>query len=283
MNADELRATVTSLPALQTEGFPASERTWRGHVNAIRELIITEGPATFLTWPPIVSTMAAIGHHDWSQIHMEYLRRLPDWESRWFKAVTEIPVGSPTIHCDFPASSNALLGAAYSIAQLEQRLDMRVSGLSFVFEFGGGYGCMARLLRELGFEGLYLDYDFPVIAALAEYYLSEAGGLTSKGSCAFCISDLGDIRWILDADPVPADSLFLSTWALSEAPLDTRMEVLSLVDKFRYFYVVYQPSFREVNNDRFFASVPDMLQGWQWESWKVEHLGARALAGVRTS
>ena len=169
---------------------------------------------------------------------------------------------------------------AHCLALFEQRMGVKVSDLKFVFEFGGGYGCACRLLYSLEFAGRYIDYDLPVVAALARYYLDEIG-LLSGGNIS-CISDFEVLAHALLS--VQGESLFLSTWALSETPLLVRHRILSLlVGRFKYFYLIYQPEFREVDNIQFFDEMmTSTLSGIHWQRWEIEHLGATALAGVRT-
>lgn len=276
--ADRLREEISTIPAMEEVGYSPSERVWREHVNMIRNYALRDDPNTFLTWPPIISTMAAAGHEDWSGISRAYLESLPDWETRWKPVMTELPTGTPTYHGTSPPTSSALVIATHCAALLEQKMNVKISDLSLIVEFGGGYGCMCRVLYGLGFQGTYINFELPMMAALMRYYLAEIG-LSDKS--ILYSSDIAQLSGLLEQHQ-DENSLFTSAWALSESPLSLRSQLLPLLKQFRYLYLIYQPRFREVDNQDFFARLPLAVGNMSWQTWSIEHLGATALAGVST-
>lgn len=277
---DRLMQEVSAVSPMDLEASSPSERVWKEHANAIRNCILSDGPSAFLTWQPIISTMAACGHEDWSWLSRTYLASLSDWETRWKPAVTEISVGTPTYHGTSPPTSNALITAAHMMALFEQKVGIKAEDLGLVFEFGGGYGCLCRVLYNIGFHGDYIGYDQPVVAALARYYLAELG-LPPTGCLLNHYSDFRDLDQFVGQANLK-DSLFVSHWALSEVPIELRHRVLLLASNFKYIYLIYQAKFYEINNLEFFGALPYRLQGFDWQHWPIEHLGATALVGVNT-
>lgn len=277
---DRLRAEIEEkAPELDCNKCLPSEKTWREHMNNIRRHIIDGDPARFLAWQPIISTMAGIGHGDWCVALRRYLEELSDWKSRWRFATEEVPTGGALRYFgESPRSSIALLSAACCLVQFEQNAKMNVENLSFIFEFGGGYGCLRRLLDTLGFRGQYVDFDFPVMTALKRFYLTQTG-VYESGKSNLLLSDWDQLTSVLKK--VPKNSLFISNWALSETPLTLRARVLSLIGKFEHFLVVYQPSFQEVDNEHYFSEFRRSLRGVNWYSWEMPGPGSKVVVGVR--
>jgi hypothetical protein len=95
----------------------------------------------------------------------------PEWTTRWLPA---LPDGLPS-SIALPGCSSAAIGHAARLLRFEQATGSRIAGYDFVFEFGGGYGSLARIAFALGFKGKYLVHDLPELAALQRMCLGERG------------------------------------------------------------------------------------------------------------
>lgn len=111
---------------------------------------------------------------------------------------------------------------------------------SQIVEFGGGTGDNIAMLREMGFTGLHVIYDFmPML--LAQQFFAGISSWPSYLAHNLTHSTLHGRRTLLMpcgdssrltqalAPPRAARTLFLATWSLSESPLHTRKEVLDRV------------------------------------------------------
>lgn len=102
-----------------------------------------------------------------------------------------------------------------------------------VVEWGGGYGCMARVLtRLLGGSATYVLIDTPLLSCLQWLYLSAVIGEDSVS----LISDAGQKIEAGKINVVPVHlvedmdikgQLFVSTWALDESALAAQKMVVS--------------------------------------------------------
>ena len=110
-----------------------------------------------------------------------------------------------------------------------------VKGLKSIFEFGPGYGGLCEAIKEAGFGGDYYLYDFPEMEKIQRHYLE----------------DQSRIYWEIPTEPV---DLFISTWALSEAPIELRESILSRVKADTYVFI-YQPEWEGIDNKAFFEGV----------------------------
>jgi hypothetical protein len=111
----------------------------------------------------------------------------------------------------------------YHVLRFEAFRGNAAADIGSVVEFGGGYGNLARLFRNMGHRGGYAIVDLPVFSCIQYVYLATVFGadavriVTGPEEEApvdairlVPLTGLGQVR--LGAD------LFVSTWALSESP-----------------------------------------------------------------
>ena len=138
---------------------------------------------------------------------------------------------------------------------------------SQIIEFGGGSGSNAALLREVGFTGIHIVYDFRPMLLMQQYFLRLSGwpsymsdGLTREdlqGRKTLLVSQWEDMDGLL-SDPRANDwTLFIATWSISEVPVEEREP---------YFYrllsygvdallVVFQINFFGIDNSKWFNDI----------------------------
>eukprot|EP00747_Dinoflagellata_sp_TGD_P184521 gnl/TRDRNA2_/TRDRNA2_40194_c0_seq1.p1 gnl/TRDRNA2_/TRDRNA2_40194_c0~~gnl/TRDRNA2_/TRDRNA2_40194_c0_seq1.p1 ORF type:complete len:498 (+),score=71.24 gnl/TRDRNA2_/TRDRNA2_40194_c0_seq1:202-1494(+) len=190
---------------------------------------------------------------------------LPDAErSRWLHAARYDNTSSPERLELFFDTKTPIPGAPLSLEHLqhtgaimifEKTLDVRVSSLRSVVEFGAGTGSFSRLFKDLGFRGRHVVFDTPTLLLAQKFWNRNRGvqscprGRTSAGLAAdidappVCVgmnspgilwqtATISELREALAALP-PASAtepgLFLATYSLSEAPVFIRDQVLDLV------------------------------------------------------
>ncbi|MBI3633888.1 MAG: hypothetical protein HY226_06415 [Candidatus Vogelbacteria bacterium] len=251
------------------------EKRWLDNIKRLSELVSTEDPRHFLQWDVIKRTME-VGNADFVGTELSFLRNGTDW-NRWQQAIREVSVGDPTLSAIYPASSGNLIHHAYHIAQFEGRTGIDIRSFDYIFEFGGGYGGMYRLIHNLGFEGKYVIFDFPAFAALQRYFIKSIGlkshtveSFKLDTSGVICVSDFQELKNIL-SEFLP-NALFIATWSLSECPIDFRLKILSLLDQFRAYLVAYQGRFEGQDNIQFFDSWKKSRQQYDWHNYKIDHI-----------
>jgi hypothetical protein len=221
-----------------------------------------------------------VGNAEFVRDELNYLKDLPDWKSRWEKALEESPVGNPTLYNDFPSSSGNLIHQAYHLAQFENKTGMDISHAKIVFEFGGGYGSMCRLVHGLNFKGRYVIFDLPPFSALQRFFLNM-NGISSITSNAFfektsngvvCVSELKQLEAILSDHANIGDAVFIANWSLSESPINLRHFILPIVKPFKAFLIAYQGRFDDTDNVGFFEEWISKMKDIKWHNWKIKHL-----------
>lgn len=257
---------------------------WENNLLQLHDNVINDNINAFLRWDVITHTMFAT-NSPYVFTELKELKRLGNWKSRWSKATIESKTGHPIPFVTYPKSSGNLIHQAYSLSQLEEKLQIDVSDLDFVFEFGGGYGLMCKLFHSLGFKGKYIIFDLPHFSALQEYYLQSVGVNIVKnfeeGNGVMCISDINELSKQVEKEKRgSSNSLFLANWSLSESPLEIRKLIIPLLDNFKNIFIAYQSSFEELDNVEYFEKFKDNFKNINWQNWIIEHQGTnRYLCG----
>lgn len=216
------------------------------------------------------------------------LQQRSDWP-RWKRALEESPVGNPRSFPPLPESSGNLIHQAHHVAQLLDGTSCNLEELGEIIEFGGGYGCICRLLFRLGFRGRYVIYDLPEFSALQEYFLSQAGSMTqvvynkasdTKNSAIL----LYDMKKLREQFQMSSDKIaFIATWSVSETPPSLRENFFSILSPITYFLFAYRGMFKGIDNSRYFAEFRRVNNTYNWFDWKIEYLSGneRYLVGER--
>ena len=290
--ADKLRADLDRLSAA-ADMSSVTHEAWTAYAERLAHLVRAEDPRSFLRWDVVQKTMV-VANCRYVHTELKWLWRRPDWDTKWSKALVDPHVGHPR---PFPwcrkASANTI-HHAYHLAQFEDKTFVDPAKMDFVFEFGGGYGSMCRLLRDLGFRGTYVVFDLPAFSAIQRYYLRATGtsqsdleSLRRRGSGVICTDDWEELRQAIDCAKNAGRSLFLATWSLSESPIATRESLLPLISLFDNYLLAYQNSaFGELDNDDYFRAMEEreLFRDVRWEKWEIPHLpGNHYMVGTRTA
>lgn len=271
---DNLRKRIQGFPPLKLSKSDANN-IWIKHRNELRSFILKKNLRRFLEWDIIRNTMS-VENSPYVNEEFEFLKSGPYWFSRYAKALIESPVGSPKVYKKYPQSSGNLIHQAFHIRQFEIKTGITIDKLNCIFEFGGGYGCMCRLVHNLGFRGKYIIFDSEEFGTLQEFYLKSSGievvdlnenSQFIKG--VVCISDISKLKPLLTER---GEDLFLATWSISETSVDFRNNFFSHFPNFKNYLIAYQKEFEEINNVSYFSSFVKKRNGSHWYNWEIPHL-----------
>ena len=231
----ELRMTCSNYPVQETTNSPPSEAAWLNKMNSLRDFVLNQDSRKFLRWD-IVSDSMFIAFARYVYSELQYLKRCPDWDTRWKMAIIESSIGQPIPYVFYPKSSGNLIHHAFHIAQFEEKMKHQIHDIDLIFEFGGGYGSMCRLVHNLGFVGKYIIFDLPLFSALQVYYLKSLGlpvesisqiAKSKKG--IVCTSDIHELRTLLPDQNKVYNAMMIATWSISEVSIQVRDSILSLL------------------------------------------------------
>ena len=250
---DELREQMASLDEMGHFGnYPRF--TWEHRQAELRYMVKNENPVAFLTWPMIHEALF-VGDAPWVINELEVLQT--DW-SRWEKGIKEVPFGEPVGMEACEETSGNMAHQGYILKQWEDASGRQIEDLKSIFEFGGGYGAMARLCWQLSFRGAYVIQDLPEFSLLQEYYLSNTG-ITNVVMC-------NNFKLIEGLAP----NLFIAACSLSEVPFEVRDEVLNGIHAKNYV-ILYQGNYMGRDNHEYFYEFAKTKPKVSWLNYQVPH------------
>ncbi|MDI1344707.1 MAG: hypothetical protein PSV22_11475 [Pseudolabrys sp.] len=283
-NIARLRSEIAT--AALPETVPGGAEEWMENLVTLRHHVLNEDPREFLRWPVILKAMF-VTFYGYVARELLYLLR-HNWR-RWRPAIAEAPVGRPYRYPLYPASSGNLIHHAYHLALFERSTATEVADLGCIVEFGGGYGSMCRLTRNLGFRGTYIIFDLPHFSALQRFYLRSMGFAVADAAESatpgeiVCLSDANELRNAVARASANGKALMIGTWSLSEAPIAARNILLELADRFALFLIAFQSDFAGVDNVRFFADWTKRHPAVRWQFQPIRHFpSSKYLFGKRS-
>jgi hypothetical protein len=275
MLSEELRRSFIALS--EQNGQRQGENRWLDNITRLHELVMSEDPREFLQWDVIKRTME-VGDADYIETELNFLKIKKDW-NRWKKGISEVSAGKPTLSSVYPKSSGNLIHHAYHVAQFENITAEKINDVDCIFEFGGGYGGMYRLMHNIGFKGKYIIFDFPEFSLLQQYFIKSIGLKThtietfkNATDGVICISDINVLQDVISNHISSDNNMFLATWSLSECPFELRTDILSLVADFKKFLIAYQGRFEGIDNRKYFNDWVTQHQKTHWMTQMIEHI-----------
>jgi len=280
---EDLRSTFLTLSVEQTDSESVLSQTWLEFQKALKKEVAEQDPRSFLRWPVILNTMFP-DDPEYLPIEFAVIRKDTEWLSRWKKAIQETSIGRPMPFWRYRNSSSNTIHQAYHILVFEHEWDQRINYFDQVLEFGGGYGCLRRVIHNLGYNGSYCISDFPTFSALQNYYLLQSELPIGNGIGGTLL--LSDIDQFLDVcQAAKGKVLFIANWSLSETPFELRTRVLSEVARHcTAFLIGYQDEICGIDNATYFADwSASIAEKFECRVIKIEHLrGNNYLMGWKT-
>ena len=210
---------------------------WNYKLNIFYNSVKKKGFENFLRHPVILDTMF-VRDNNYTVIELNYLKKKINLDF-----LHENNIGSPILSKYFNKTSANLIHHATHVELFLDEFNV-MNELNQVFEFGGGYGSLARyvLLKKYNLE--YNIYDFQLFNILQNFYLSNLF-VNKKINYFHNIDQLRNFKF-------RKNSLFISTWALSETPLELRAKFKNFILEFKYILIAFQKSVDDYNNLVFF-------------------------------
>ena len=192
-------------------------------------------------------------------VYME-LRALKN-EKKWplyKRLIEEDAIGNPIRYFLYQKSSGNRINHVYHLSVLSRELNIDLTDIRKVFEFGAGYGCMARIFSRLNQNIKYLCFDTYYVNLLQYYYLKHNNldvGFSKKNNFTL-ISNLETIRYNLKKN---LKSLFIANWSLSETPISFRKNFISIIRKNDFILICFQEKFEDINNLKYFNTLKSKI------------------------
>lgn len=166
-----------------------------------------------------------------------------------------------------------VLQKTYQLMRLFTETDVNFDDLARVVEWGGGYGCMAKMLwRGMGEEGTYIGIDLPVVCVMQWLYLATIFGKDAVNLLGVDSEEVvpGKLNLVSNGDiakiPDVSSDLFIAFRSLSEC---TAQAVDCVLERggfnCGYFLIGTAGNARQPLENRMF----DLLEAWEAQTIKT--------------
>ena len=233
--------------------IPLGTSSWENNRKEIRKAILNDNLSDFINWNVIQKTMFFVAPK------VEYLEVISN--QILSKSIKEFKLGNPKPYFLDSSTSGNLIHHAYSISQLLKKCDLKE--FNNVVEFGGGYGSMCRLFKNMGYTDKYIIFDLPEFSALQRFYLSSVNVNYTKN-----VTFTGEMTHL---DNNKLSTLFIATWSLSEMPISLREDLLKNLS-FEYCIIAFQSEFDGINNIDYFNNFKNRYKNINFDIYPIEHL-----------
>tara|TARA_B100001250_G_scaffold413184_1_gene446486 strand:- start:2265 stop:3209 length:945 start_codon:yes stop_codon:yes gene_type:complete len=179
---------------------------------------------------------------------LNYLKKSKKW-SFYKKLIVEDNVGNPVRYFLYPKSSGNRINHVYHLSILRDKLRINLNKISNVFEFGGGYGCMARIFSKINENVNYIIFDTNLVNCLQYYYLKQNNLKVGFDQNQFFLTN--NIKKIKLRKSIP-ESIFIANWSLSETPLEFRRKIIKIIPSYENILISFQENFENIDNLKYF-------------------------------
>ena len=172
------------------------------------------------------------------------------------KLIEEDNVGNPVRYFLYPKSSGNRINHVYHLSVLTKEFNINLKKLNNVFEFGGGYGCMARIFSKINKRTTFTCFDTNIVNLLQYYYLKQNNldvGFSKKNKFHL-ISNIKKINTRY------SNSLFIANWSLSETPINFRKKFIKSIKNSKLILISFQENFENIDNLKYFKNLKKNLE-----------------------
>ena len=189
---------------------------------------------------------------------LNILRKDKKWKF-YQRIIEEDNVGDPIRYFLYPKSSGNKINHAYHLSVLSSEFNVDLKKVNKVFEFGGGYGCMARIFSKINKKIFYTCFDTNYVNLLQYYYLRQNNlnvGFKKKNNYFLMSNFYKNKIFLLKKFK---NHFFIANWSLSETPIKFRERFLKIVENSKFILISFQEYFEEIDNLSYFQKLKKKL------------------------
>ena len=185
---------------------------------------------------------------------LKALKQNKNWQF-YRKLINEDSIGNPVRFFLYPRSSGNKINHVFHLSILKDEMRINLKTINYIFEFGGGYGCMAKIFSKINKSINYSCFDTFYVNLLQFYYLKHNDlnvGFNRKKNKFFLVSNIDKISSLYKKNQ---KYLFIANWSLSETPIKFRKNFDILINKSQFILISFQENFENINNLRYFENL----------------------------
>jgi hypothetical protein len=217
--------------------------TWQQFLNRFEKSLKNEDIHNFLQWTVVKNTMFSENHAVAKGELIEILS-CKEFITTWLPGLSESPVGNPDLFQGFPLTSSNRIHKTHHLWAFMKSSGADLSCYENFVEVGAGYGLLPLIAKCIGLAGNWTLVDFKIMTFLQNWYLQQNGlnEVTFSTPSAYLSNNKYRSQ---------GKTLLISTWALSEVPLNQRQEYLEIASEWDLLFA-YQQEFDQVDNNKWF-------------------------------
>lgn len=188
---------------------------------------------------------------------LRVLKKNANWNF-YKKLLVEDNVGNPVRYFLYPISSGNRINQVFHLNMLINEFNIDIKKIKKIFEFGGGYGCMARIFSKINKNIKYICFDTFYVNLLQFYYLKYNNlnvGFSKKNN--FILKS--DLKNIKDFNKNNSEYIFIANWSLSETPIKFRKKFETIIKGSKYILISFQEKFENIDNLRYFYKLKNKI------------------------
>ena len=187
------------------------------------------------------------------------LKNSTNWKF-WKKILIEDKIGSPVRYFLKPWTSGNRIHHAYHLKKFCDHSKKSLKEFDYIFEFGGGYGLMAKIFKKINKKSTYIIFDTAEVSLIQYYYLERSKIKTifnsvEKGKVCL-INDIKILKKIFyKIKKNNSEKIFyIANWSLSEVPMSLRKKINYMINHTKYILISFQKKFENINNYIYFQN-----------------------------
>lgn len=169
--------------------------------------------------------------------------------------ILEDNIGNPIRYFLYSKSSGNRIREVFHLLNFQNFSKTPIDRIKTIFEFGGGYGNMARLFYKINKNFNYRIFDTFHVNLLQYYYLRMLKIPASFNEVKNKNVSLNYNILKYNSFSKKGKKLFIANWSLSEAPLKLRRIIFNKIINFDYILISYQEKFENINNHLYFSNI----------------------------
>ncbi len=201
---------------------------------------------------PFIQKMFFVHNRLFIWKELKILRKQKNWKF-YKKILIEDNVGDPVRYFLYPESSGNKINHVFHLNVIVNTLNLNLKLIENVFEFGGGYGCMARIFSKINKNIKYTIYDTKLVNLIQYYYL-KLNKLNVGFDCKKNYILIDKLKKTKKKKSI-SNSLFIANWSMSETPINFRGKLILEMIKYEYILISFQENFEEINNLKYFKKL----------------------------